>query len=189
MAETSVGELLSELNEQLSVLQSESSLVKENIKVMLEKKWPLKHAELFPCVCHWRENLGSPYVMAFHCVDGVLSFEPFLSYGVGPTFPTQMHLEDVEQGKKEINVPEELMRGVLFSVASREVQIDFNAGYVVLPFQLFENVTGLFLVNVGPISGSDYENIVSLSYSFLHKMRKIISGQVKGLIASGVRAS
>ena len=158
-------EALAELAEHLVVLESEVRRVTRRAKVLLEECWMVRHTEIFPKLCDWKEATSATDFLTFSVKKANLRFEQLLSS------------QNLEKSTEY-----DVSGLVSLALAGQEMQFDFEHKYVVLPLSFFDHVVGIVVAQIPTLKVSEYENVIAESSALLSSLRRVVmSGRLSHL--------
>ena len=161
---------LAELAEHLHVLESEVRHVTRRAKALLEECWMLRHTDIYPQLCAWKESTSSADFLTFSVQKSKLHFEQLLS------------TQELSKAPEILDPSQSAAPLVAFALASQEMQFDFIRGVTVLPLSFFDQVVGIVVSHNPSLTVAHYEKVVSESTALLVSLRRVVmSGRLSHL--------
>lgn len=164
---------LAELVDELESLKQQVDGLGEDVLSKLEHSWSSFHSVLYPQIRSWMERTGASSLVVYRLQADSMRFEPNLSAGETGTLPQTLQVsQDAEVFARLICPGAPLL--MAHSLASRELQVDFEDRAVVFPFCLFDRVVGVFFATFEELEETHYEHLCSSTEKLLERMRREI---------------
>ena len=173
---------LAELTAELESLKSAAQDIGDDVLRALEERWAGFHSVLFPKLIDWARAWDVESIAAFSLSRGVLLSQPSLSKNVPGNLPSRL-LVTTDLGTFANCYGSDSEFLIQRSLAARELEIDFATGTASVPFSLFDDLVGVFIVRFAnrtvKIEPSNYLRLTESTEKLLVSLRReVLAGRI-----------
>lgn len=173
---------LAELTAELESLKSAAQGIGDDVLRALEERWAGFHSVLFPKLNDWARAWDAESLVVFSLCRGVLLSEPSLSVNVPANLPSRVLLT-TDLGSFDSCFGGDVAVLIKRALAARELEIDFASATASLPFSLFDDLVGIFVVRfanrVLKVEPSNYLKLTDAAERLLGSLRReILAGRI-----------
>lgn len=164
---------LAELVDELESLKHQVDGLGQDVLSKLELSWPSFHSVLYPQIRSWMERTQASSLVVYRLQADTMRLEPNLSAGETDLFPQTLQMSQDAEAFARLVCPSAPLL-LAHSLASRELQVDFEDQAVVFPFSLFDRVVGVFFVTFEELEEAQYDQLCASIEKLLERLRREI---------------
>lgn len=171
---------MSEIALEIQNLSAEIKALNAEARESLEKLWTVRHTELFPKLCAWKEAIGASLFSTFKIDSKEMKHVSLLSDADSPYLNETINLNSESSNELDECYGNNSEMFIQLAFGSREMQFDFESKTVFMPFVLIQHVNAIIIAKIPELIPEQYASIVNVSTVSVNQMRRIVLNGAAG---------